>query len=86
MSLNHEPTPYSDGDPVRDLTPKPCPFCGRSPTRRSLRHFQASGPFGVAGSVVCSGCLAKGPAIDVPSGESWEEWRDRAIEEWNKRA
>ena len=65
------------------MIPLPCPFCGKTPDRDSWGDFREID--GEAHSVMfCRHCGATGPHVNV-TPKSFKEWRDRAIEEWNKR-
>lgn len=64
----------------------PCPFCGGQPDYDDAASFTGLEGAGFAkwGAVQC-GCGVIGP--DVRTGyASFEEWRERAAEEWNRRA
>lgn len=66
---------------MSDVHIKPCPFCGAIPDVDNPNTFQETdGP--KWGAVVCCGT---GPEVRTGYGPV-EDWRDDAIDEWNKRA
>lgn len=62
----------------------PCPFCGAVPDYENPTSFtQDANPKWA--SVIC-GCGVIGPDIRAGYASDFKAWRDRAIEEWNKRS
>jgi Lar family restriction alleviation protein len=63
------------------MTLEPCPFCGTTPDVNNPATFQSDGG-SKWGFVVC---CCHGPEIRT-NYRPVEEWRDKAISAWNKRA
>ena len=60
---------------------KPCPFCGRKPTKVRQHHIA-----GYAGIYYTVECKAPGSACPVKPQTRFFKREDTAIEAWNRRA